>query len=118
MIFINDTKKAVLWQSLPVEGFEVVGIIDHENGDKGALAYCKESGRYVQLNAGVVKSLDQRKVKALVGIKSNAGAPPKISNGKRRNLYIANAAFEELKEIGNGNASLGLRKVLLDRNSP
>jgi hypothetical protein len=34
------------------------------------------------------------------------------SNAKRRNLHITEENFQALRELGNGNASAGIRKAI------
>lgn len=111
MKIIKDLKLAAMLQPAKLPNFEIVGVIEQDFG-QGALALCKSTGRYVQLNMGASKNLDQRKVKALLDITNNAGAPKKMESGKRRNIYIDDADLEKLKAIGKGNASAGLRALL------
>lgn len=110
---IESKEKAKRWQPLPLPGFEIVGVIITDGGmDKGALALCECSGQYVQLNTNVARSLDQRRVKAALGISNNAGAPKKMNNGRRRTLYMADLDWTELSVLGGGNASKGLRELI------
>lgn len=49
----------------------VLGCIARDRHDLGgALVLMEETGLYVQVNAGVIQSLDQREVKALLAKKS------------------------------------------------
>lgn len=47
----------------PVWGWQMIGTVERGEGDVGALA-CSPAGAYCQVNAGSVRSLDQRKIVA------------------------------------------------------
>lgn len=49
------------------EGSNVVGTVTRGESDTGALVLISATGQYVQVNAGSLRSLDQRKVKAALG---------------------------------------------------
>jgi hypothetical protein len=49
-------------------GFAAVGIIRCGNEPPGVLALDEDSGEYVQLNEGAVRTLDQHKVRAALGL--------------------------------------------------
>jgi hypothetical protein len=53
--------------TLPV-GWEAKGTVTREGFDTGALFCIPATGEYVQMNAGVCRSLDQRKIKAALGL--------------------------------------------------
>lgn len=90
--------------------WKVIGTVSRGD-DIGALGQNSITGIYAQLNAGVIRSLDQRKIKAALGISNNAGAPATV-DGRRRSLYIDDAAWEIAVSIGSGNASDGIRRAL------
>lgn len=46
------------------------------------------------------------------------GRPPKMTNGKRRNIYIDEASWEKAKEIGKGKPSEGIRIALSNHEEP
>lgn len=59
------------WRSIVRElppGFAAVGIVRCGNSPPGVLALDEESGEYVQLNEGAVRTLDQQKVRAALGL--------------------------------------------------
>lgn len=53
-------------------GMRMLGTVTRGGVDTGALATVEANGRYVQINAGVVRRLDQRMVAAMV----NPGSDP------------------------------------------
>lgn len=60
-----------LYQMRELPGWEMLGVV-HRGVLAGALARSR-TGQYVQMNAGAVRSLDQRKVLSAL---ASAGAPP------------------------------------------
>jgi hypothetical protein len=59
------------WRSIIPElppGFAAVGIVQCGDAPPGVLALDEESGEYVQLNEGAVRTLDQHKVRAALGL--------------------------------------------------
>lgn len=56
-----------LYQAHVPPGWVILGTVQC-GMEIGALGRNKETGRYAQLNAGAVKSLDQRKVAAALGL--------------------------------------------------
>jgi len=90
-------------------GTEMLGTVSQ--GDRtGALART-EAGVYVMVNAGAVTSLDQRRVKAALGISNNAGRP-KTVGGRRVSLYLDDESLARAAKLGNGNMSEGIRQAL------
>ncbi len=87
---------------------EALGTVTQGEGDTGALVKLP-SGLYVQVNAGIMRNLDGRKVAAALG---TAGRPSEMEGGKRRNPYLSDAEWELAKRLGDGNASEGIRKAL------
>lgn len=95
----------------PNGNFTMLGTVTREDTDTGALALAA-TGIYVQINAGAIRNLDQRKIKAALGISNNAGAPKQMESGKRRNVYIDDVSWALAQKLGNGNASEGIRLAL------
>jgi len=96
------------------EGAEAIGVVSRgELGDTGALVKLS-SGNYVQINAGVLRNLDGRKVAAALG---TAGRPAEMDGGKRVNVYLDATSLAIAAELGNGNVSEGLRRALLAAKS-
>jgi hypothetical protein len=87
---------------------EALGTVTHGEGDTGALVKLP-SGLYVQINAGVMRNLDGRKVAAALG---TAGRPSKMIGGKRVNTYLDAESVAIAAKLGNGNVSDGIRKAL------
>ncbi len=107
-----------------LSGFERIGTVERlpirgEDGADlflprfGVLAKCPDTSRYVQLACGASFPLDQRSIKALLGIKNGAGRPRTVPRGQCHSLYISDSDFILLKELGGpGSASAGLRELL------
>lgn len=91
-------------------GCTVLGTVSRD-GETGALVVT-EAGIYSMLNARVYRGLDQRKVKAALGIQQDVGRPAALAEGKRRNIYIDAESWGKAQKIGNGNASDGIRIAL------
>ncbi len=66
-----DGKWRLYSPSIPVGGV-AIGTVTRGIGDTGALVYVPATGIYVQINAGVVRTLPQHKVLAAL---SAAGKP-------------------------------------------
>ena len=47
-------------------GSRAIGTVKRGDGDTGALVLIESTGQYVQINAGGLRSLDQRKIAAAV----------------------------------------------------
>lgn len=95
--------------SIPA-GCTALGTITRD-GETGALVQT-EAGIYSMLNARVYRALDQRKVRAALGLNNDAGRPAELSGGKRVNVYLDAASLERAAELGNGNVSEGIRIAL------
>lgn len=93
--------------TLPVNSV-AAGTVTRDGYYTGALVRIKATGLYVQVNAGAIRNLDQKKVMDAIG----AGRPPKMTDGKRRNIYIDEASWQKAKELGNGKPSEGIRVAL------
>lgn len=46
------------------------------------------------------------------GQRNPVGRPPKMADGKRRNIYIDDASWQKAKELGDGKPSEGIRVAL------
>ncbi len=109
-ITVDPAGKAGLYQHQALPGWEVLGTISRGD-DTGALVRNTSTGIYAMANAGAICSLDQRKVRAALGV-DERGRPPQMNDGKRRNVYMSDADNAYLKNLGNGNVSEGLRIVI------
>ena len=92
-------------------GCKVLGTITKDSGESGALVQT-QAGIYSMLNARVLASLDQRKVKAALGLTNDPGRPAELTDGKRVNVYLDAASLERAAQLGNGNVSEGIRIAL------
>lgn len=95
-------------ETLPA-GAEALGTVTREDGDAGALVRFGATGVYAQVNAGVTRSLDGRKVAAALG---EFGRPCVMQGGRRVNVYLDGASLETAARIGGGNVSDGIRVAL------
>lgn len=110
-VHIEQPGKPKLYNPVDLKGFETLGVVTQ--GDfTGALVRNINTGIYCMANAGVLRSLDQRRIKAALGISNNAGAPTKLDGGKRVNVYLDAETLAEAERIGNGNVSEGIRIAL------
>lgn len=92
-------------------GAVVLGIVTRSNST-GALMRIKRTGAYVQVNAGVARKLDGRKVAAALGA---FGRPSEMKDGKRVNVYLDAESERRARELGRGNMSAGIREALARR---
>lgn len=106
-ITIEQPGKPRLYQATDLPGWEVVGTVTRGDGDIGALVRNLAIGNYAQANAGVIRTLDQRKVRAAID-----PAAKKLEGGKRINVYLDEASLAKAAELGNGNVSEGIRIAL------
>lgn len=90
-----------------------LGTVTRETGETGALARL-ETGAYVQLNAGAVRTLDGRHVTAALGL---AGRPAELTKAKRINVYLDAKSLATAATLGQGNVSAGIRHALKKENS-
>lgn len=98
-----------LYQNADLPGWEVVGEV-HRGSERGALVRRRNTGEYSMARAGALSSLDQRKVKAALGI--HPGRPNEMEGGGRRNVYLDAESMETARRAGNGNISEGVRVAL------
>ena len=61
---VDRPGKPGIYQLAPLPGWEVIGTVSRGGGDTGALVRNNRTGLYAQANAGVIRTLDQRKVEA------------------------------------------------------
>lgn len=86
-----------------------LGTVTRDGIETGALVRIESTGSYVQVNAGVMRNLDGRKVAAAMG---TAGRPSEMDGGKRVNVYLDAESLHAAAKIGNGNVSEGIRKAI------
>lgn len=92
----------------PNGDLSMLGTVTRDGNDIGALAQWP-NGLYIQINDSNFRSLDQRKIKAALGISNNAGAPVKLDGGfKRCNLSLDAETREIFSSLGK-NMSDGAR---------
>lgn len=103
-------------------GGRALGTITRDIGDTGALVQIEATGLYVQVNAGAVRTLPQVKVaSAIEAARSGSHGGPgrgqgiKAADGatglKRRNISIDDASADTLRQFGDGDLSLGIRRA-------
>lgn len=90
-------------------GSVVLGTVTRDGIDTGALVRFERTGAYAQVNAGAVRSLDGRSVRAALG---DGGRPATMTGGKRINVYLDDASLAAASNIGGGNVSEGIRTAL------
>lgn len=109
-VTVEPAGKAGLYQHQKLPDWEALGTVTRGD-DTGALVRNVSTGQYAMANAGAIRSLDQRKVRAALGV-DERGRPSEMEGGKRRNVYIDDASWARALALGNGNASEGIRKAL------
>lgn len=114
--------------TLPDNG-RAIGTITRDECDTGALVLIEATGLYVQINAGSLRPLEQRKVvAALSEVRTGQGGPGrgqgvKAADGatglKRTNITIDPASADTLRDFGDGDLSLGIRRAAAHiKNTP
>lgn len=106
-ITIEQPGKPRLYQATALPGWEMAGTVTRGDSDVGALVRNLATGNYAQANAGVIRTLDQRKVRAALD-----PAAKKLEGGKRVNVYLDDASLARAAELGDGNVSEGIRIAL------
>ena len=86
-----------------------IGTVTRDGIETGALVRMEATGAYVQINAGVLRTLDGRKVSAALG---TSGRPAEMEGGKRVQVYLDAESLSIAADLGNGNVSEGIRKAL------
>lgn len=110
-------------------GSRALGTVSRDGYDTGALALIETTGIYVRVNAGAIRSLDQRKVSAAVeaaragshggagrgqGIRAKDGATALV----RKQVSLDDATITTLTALGDGELSLGIRRAAAHIKSP
>ena len=104
----TDGNWRIYTNTLPMNSTPL-GTVTRDESDTGALVRIDETGAYVQVNDGVLRNLDGRKIAASLG---TAGRPSEMSGGKKVNTYLDAESIAIAARIGNGNVSEGIRKAL------
>lgn len=99
-----------IYTSQPPANASPIGTVTRGDDDTGALIQFHDSGLYAQMNNGVVRTLDGRKVTAALGI---AGRPAELESGKKVNTYLDAESIATAKRLGDGNVSKGIRNALM-----
>jgi len=105
-----------------------IGTITRDECDTGALVLIEATSLYVQINAGVLRSLEQRKVvAALEEVRTGRGGAGrgqgvKAADGatglKRTNITIDQESADALRAFGDGDLSLGIRRAAAHIKKP
>jgi len=69
-------------------GSTALGTVTRDEIDTGALVRIEATGAYVQVNAGVIRSLDGRKVAAALGLTGRPPIPPEDRKSARIELRV------------------------------
>lgn len=105
------------WGAMPLPaGMQSIGTITRGVGDTGALLRTA-IGLYAQGNAGVLRTLDKRKVAAaldaathtLGGARPGAGRPD--IGAIRKNVTLDQSSICALRALGDGDLSRGIRRA-------
>lgn len=82
-------------------GWEQVGLVT-VGAETGALVVNKRTGTYAMCHGNSIRTLDQRKIKAALGISNNAGRPALPDNelAKTRAIRLSDAHYAKLKHLG------------------
>lgn len=94
--------------TLPADS-DPIGTVTRDGYDTGALVRIAKTGKYVQVNAGAIRSLDGRTIASLLGL---FGRPPKIADGRRVQVYLDPDSLDTAARIGDGSMSAGIRRAL------
>lgn len=103
------------------KGSRALGVVTRDGNDTGALVLIEASGLYVQVNAGAVRALPQAKTAAaLAAVRTGQGgagrgqgvrAADGATGLKRRNISIDDVSADILRQVGDGDLSLGIRRA-------
>ena len=100
------------YQPNDLPGWQIVAEV-RRGTEQGALVYNPSTDGYRMARAGALSSLDQRDVRAALGIGPAApGRPSEMEGGGRRNIYLDAASIESARAAGDGNLSEGVRTAL------
>ena len=113
-----------IWSNTIPAGSRALGTISRDGSfsDSGVLVQILATGLYAQINAGVLRTLPQAKVaSAIDAARSGAHGGPGRGQGakavdgatgiKRRNISIDDASADTLRQFGDGDLSLGIRRA-------
>lgn len=113
-----------IWSNTIPAGSLALGTVSRDGSfsDSGVLVQIKSTGLYAQINAGVLRTLPQAKVAAAIdAARSGSHGGPgrgqgvKAADGatglKRRNISIDDASADTLRQFGDGDLSLGIRRA-------
>lgn len=109
---VDPNGKWRLYTGVLPAGTIALGTVTHGDGETGALARVEATGAYVQVNAGIARALDGRKVAAALG---TTGRPAEMEGGKRVNVYLDAESLERAAKLGSGNVSEGIRRALREK---
>lgn len=104
-----DWKKIVY---IMPKGHKAIGVVRQGAAAPGVLALVEKSGEYVQLNELGTRTLDQRKVRAALGIPNAVGRPR--TSYEPREVYsvrLDESLAAYLRELGGGNLSAGIMQI-------
>lgn len=121
MIAIDLSGNWRLYTNTIPHGARALGTVARDGYDTGALVLIEATGLYVQVNAGAVRSLDQRKVvDALATERTGQGGPGRgqgrkaadgVGSVERKNVTLDADSIETLRSFGDGDLSLGIRRA-------
>ena len=103
-------------------GSRALGTITRDIGDTGVLVQIEATGLYAQVNAGAPRTLPQAKVAAAIEVarSGSQGGPgrgqgAKAADGvtglKRVNVSLDADSIDTLRQFGDGELSLGIRRA-------
>lgn len=102
-------------------GSRAIGTVSRDGIDTGALVLIEATGLYVQVNAGAIRSLPQDKVQAAISSARTGRGGPGRGQGRRAkdgatglrrvNVTLDARSVEALREHGDGDLSLGIRRA-------
>jgi hypothetical protein len=100
---------------------KALGTVRRADGDVGALVRIEGTGRYVQVNAGVIRALPQHIIHRALeeGRRGQQGGPGRgggkvaldgAVNLQRKQVTLDPETIEILSQFGDGELSLGIRR--------
>lgn len=113
-----------IWSNTIPAGSRALGTVSRDGSfsDSGVLVQIEDTGLYAQINAGALRTLPQAKVAAAIedarsgsqggpgrgqGVKAADGA----TGLKRVNVSLDEASIDALRQFGDGELSLGIRRA-------
>lgn len=114
---INKDGNWRLYTNTIPAGSEALGTVTRDEIDTGALVRIKATGAYVQVNAGVIRSLDGRKVAAALGLSGRPPIPPEDRKSARIELRVhpdTKAAWEAKAEAAGARSLAAWIEATLD----